>query len=180
MTNMILTPRQKQGRCPEYGVREARCKNDSQCVAGKVPRNGHGKLYPWQRIAVCSWLPTSTFSVGIMTGKCIEAERSVTKMCEVQTWCPVERNRLPMSGTNFGKSLTKLVTVKLCTVYMYYHNVNRLQYVASIGSGTIELPTSASINISITMTITITINIITININISTLTSTSPFTSHHH
>ena len=44
MTNMIVTPEQTQGRCPEYGLRAAECKNDSQCVAGKVLRKGHGKF----------------------------------------------------------------------------------------------------------------------------------------
>ena len=42
MTNMILTPLQMQGKCPEFGVIAARCKNDSDCVAGKIPKNGHG------------------------------------------------------------------------------------------------------------------------------------------
>ena len=46
MTNMILTPEQKQGKCPEdYDVRKARCKNDSNCTADKVPKNGHGRLF---------------------------------------------------------------------------------------------------------------------------------------
>ena len=44
MTNMILTPEQTQGKCPEYNVPKARCKNDSECVAGKIPRKGHGEL----------------------------------------------------------------------------------------------------------------------------------------
>ncbi|CAB3990047.1 P2X purinoceptor 4-like [Paramuricea clavata] len=88
MTNMILTPEQKQGKCPEdYAVREAMCTNDSDCVARKVPKNG---------------------GHGIMTGKCIESDRphAVSKMCEIETWCPVENNKLPMQGTNFGKPLS--------------------------------------------------------------------------
>jgi hypothetical protein len=45
--------------------------------------------------------------LGILTGKCVESDRSVSKMCEIQTWCPVENNKLPMQGTNFGKPLSK-------------------------------------------------------------------------
>ena len=85
MTNMIITPVQTQGKCPEYGLRAGECKNDSQCIAGKVLRKGHG----------------------IMTGKCIESDRTVSKMCEIQAWCPVEDSKLPMNGTNFGEKLTR-------------------------------------------------------------------------
>ena len=41
---MIVTPEQTQGKCPEYNVPKAKCKNDSECIAGKIPRNGHGEL----------------------------------------------------------------------------------------------------------------------------------------
>jgi hypothetical protein len=47
MTNMILTPEQKQGKCPEseYDFPDARCTNDSDCIVGKVPKNGgHGRF----------------------------------------------------------------------------------------------------------------------------------------
>ena len=44
-----------------------------------------------------------------MTGKCVEPDRpGVTgKMCEIWAWCPVENNKLPMNGTNFGIPLSK-------------------------------------------------------------------------
>ncbi|XP_028400435.1 P2X purinoceptor 4-like [Dendronephthya gigantea] len=87
MTNMILTPVQVQGKCPEFGVIAARCKNDSECDVGKVPKNGHG----------------------VMTGKCVKPDRPASanySVCEIQAWCPVENNELPMQGTNFGKRLT--------------------------------------------------------------------------
>ena len=43
---MILTPEQKQGKCPEYNVPDARCKNDSDCTDGNKTRNGlHGRLF---------------------------------------------------------------------------------------------------------------------------------------
>jgi hypothetical protein len=45
MTNMILTPEQRQGKCPEYGVPNATCTSDSNCTADNVPKNGHGRLF---------------------------------------------------------------------------------------------------------------------------------------
>ena len=44
MTNIILTPNQTQGKCPEYQVSKAKCENDSVCVPGRTPRNGHGEF----------------------------------------------------------------------------------------------------------------------------------------
>ena len=43
MTNMIITPRQKQDKCAEDGqYPDAHCTNDSGCVAGKEVHTGHG------------------------------------------------------------------------------------------------------------------------------------------
>ena len=43
MTNMIITPRQKQGTCPELDEYEdAKCQNDTHCVANKPIDYGHG------------------------------------------------------------------------------------------------------------------------------------------
>lgn len=47
---------------------------------------------------------------GIMTGKCVPPDRPVSgnyNVCEIYSWCPVEYDRLPMPGTNFGKPLKK-------------------------------------------------------------------------
>ena len=44
MTNMIITPRQKQGKCPEDPQYvQAHCNNDSDCRAGEEVITGHGK-----------------------------------------------------------------------------------------------------------------------------------------
>ena len=49
MTNMIITPRQKQDKCPEDGQYvQARCHNDSDCVAGQEVVTGHGQLGQFQ------------------------------------------------------------------------------------------------------------------------------------
>ena len=43
MTNMVITPRQKQGKCPEdYEILDAQCDDDSNCTAGDEIISGHG------------------------------------------------------------------------------------------------------------------------------------------
>ena len=43
MTNMIITPRQHQGLCPEdQQYRDALCTNDTDCVKGIEVVTGHG------------------------------------------------------------------------------------------------------------------------------------------
>ena len=43
MTNMVITPRQKQGTCPEDDkVQGVQCTSDSNCTAGKETDTGHG------------------------------------------------------------------------------------------------------------------------------------------
>ncbi|XP_046841172.1 P2X purinoceptor 4-like [Xenia sp. Carnegie-2017] len=91
MTNMIITPRQQQGTCPELDEYEdAKCQNDTHCVANKPIDNGHG----------------------VMTGRCVKPDRppfvndaEKPNVCEIYAWCPVEYDQLPMPGTNFGHRL---------------------------------------------------------------------------
>ncbi|CAB4008602.1 P2X purinoceptor 4-like [Paramuricea clavata] len=95
MTNMIITPRQKQGKCPEDDQYvQARCvlnNNGSDCTEGEEVITGHG----------------------IMTGECVKLDRPRTAndtyngMCEIYAWCPVEYDVLPMPGTNSGYLLKK-------------------------------------------------------------------------
>ena len=43
MTNMIITPKQSQGVCPEdIKFREVHCKTDSDCPKKKPVKNGNG------------------------------------------------------------------------------------------------------------------------------------------
>ncbi|XP_028400560.1 P2X purinoceptor 4-like isoform X1 [Dendronephthya gigantea] len=89
MTNMIITPRQKQGMCPEddqYTM--ARCYSDANCTKGEEVITGHG----------------------VMTGRCIAPDRQRSdrgnyNVCEIYSWCPVEYDKLPMPGTNSGNPL---------------------------------------------------------------------------
>ncbi|CAB4015115.1 P2X purinoceptor 4-like [Paramuricea clavata] len=91
MTNMVITPRQKQGTCPEDDEKKkARCHHDSNCTARQEVVTGHG----------------------IMTGRCVKPDRPRKEngtygMCEIYSWCPVEYDVLPMPGTNFGRDLKK-------------------------------------------------------------------------
>jgi hypothetical protein len=49
-----------------------------------------------------------------MTGRCVKPDRprkgnGTYNMCEIYSWCPVEYDKLPMPGTNFGRDLKKFV-----------------------------------------------------------------------
>lgn len=45
MTNMIITPDQKQGACPEDpGEKDVICESDSDCVAMEPVQYGHGEF----------------------------------------------------------------------------------------------------------------------------------------
>ena len=46
MTNMVITPRQHQGECPEnpYDVSKEICKSNNDCAKGEAVPFGHGKI----------------------------------------------------------------------------------------------------------------------------------------
>ena len=47
MTNMIITPDQTQGTCPEDpGLSDVKCTQDSDCSAMEPVKYGHGKFVP--------------------------------------------------------------------------------------------------------------------------------------
>ncbi|XP_042713694.1 P2X purinoceptor 1 isoform X1 [Chrysemys picta bellii] len=82
MTNVIITPGQKQDICPELPD-AGRCNNDSDCIQGKYSRQGQG----------------------IMTGKCVDFD-SNDKTCEIFGWCPVEEDdQIPEDAPNPSQSL---------------------------------------------------------------------------
>lgn len=50
MTNMIITPDQTQGTCPEDPeLSDVKCIKDSDCTAMEPVKYGHGKLFRKQR-----------------------------------------------------------------------------------------------------------------------------------
>ena len=78
MTNFVLTPNQTRSTCPEDHTELPGivCQSDSHCEAGRVQNmlKGHGQE----------------------TGRCVPSDRAQnTRVCEVDTWCPVERDLLP-------------------------------------------------------------------------------------
>jgi len=77
-TNIVITPNQTQGICPEDAVvNTAHCNvTNNTCIADQPVVNGNG----------------------IMTGKCILGMDNKTHVCEIRAWCPVEYNVLPLGN----------------------------------------------------------------------------------
>ncbi|XP_013395825.1 P2X purinoceptor 4 isoform X2 [Lingula anatina] len=93
MTNMVVTPNQKLGKCDE-DPEVAPCKRDSDCSAGQTTFGSNGRAVS-----------------GVMTGRCIPSSRnSSMTSCEVFAWCPVE-NDVPLL-----KGRPVLPGVENCTV----------------------------------------------------------------
>ncbi|CAL8143687.1 unnamed protein product [Orchesella dallaii] len=68
-TNVIITPNQTRGKCPEsLNVEGAVCNADSDCPIGHS-------------------LPVGN---GVFTGKCVTGQNEINKTCEIYAWCPVE------------------------------------------------------------------------------------------
>ncbi|KAM6239022.1 P2X purinoceptor 5 isoform 1-T1 [Spheniscus humboldti] len=90
MTNLIVTPNQRQDTCPEVGRTEplgpqtptklgsisipnALCYKDGDCPAGEAVVAGNG----------------------IKTGHCLKDRGSIRGTCEILAWCPVEKRSKP-------------------------------------------------------------------------------------
>ena len=79
MTNFVLTPNQTRGNCPEdhSELSSIICnKTSNGCMAGRVINRlkGHGKE----------------------TGRCVESDKEDgVNVCQVSSWCPIERDNLP-------------------------------------------------------------------------------------
>ena len=85
MTNVVLTPNQTRGLCPEDAseMSDVICASNpsSVCREGKVANlvKGHGT----------------------QTGNCVSSDRPIddrddVKVCEIRSWCPVEKDELPL------------------------------------------------------------------------------------
>ncbi|XP_067314050.1 P2X purinoceptor 3a [Pseudorasbora parva] len=68
ITNMVITPNQMQGRCPET---EKNCTTDADCI-----KNNNGN--------------------GIITGKCLNnnVTNGTEGWCEIEGWCPAENDSI--------------------------------------------------------------------------------------
>ncbi|KAM7441494.1 extracellularly ATP-gated cation channel [Porites harrisoni] len=99
MTNMIITPNQRQKTCPENSkLPGVQCTNDSDCKPLEPVKNGHG----------------------FKTGKCVKNEKG-EKVCEIYSWCPVEIEELPMPGFNLSYNVPLLEAAKNFTLLTKNH-----------------------------------------------------------
>ncbi|XP_037056762.1 P2X purinoceptor 5 isoform X3 [Peromyscus leucopus] len=74
VTNLIVTPNQRQGICAEReGIPDGECFKDSDCHAGESVVAGHG----------------------LKTGRCLRVGNSTQGTCEIFAWCPVETMSSP-------------------------------------------------------------------------------------
>ncbi|XP_040388744.1 P2X purinoceptor 5 isoform X7 [Cygnus olor] len=90
MTNLIVTPNQRQATCPEVGrteppgpqtptklgsvsIPDALCYKDGDCLAGQAVVAGNG----------------------VKTGRCLKERDSIRGTCEILAWCPVEKRSKP-------------------------------------------------------------------------------------
>ncbi|XP_061752241.1 P2X purinoceptor 7 isoform X2 [Nerophis ophidion] len=72
VTNVIVTSKQRQGRCAEPPVSGRLCRHDNDCDTS-------------------TW---SQHSNGIQTGSCVKFD-ALTRTCEVTAWCPIETKTRP-------------------------------------------------------------------------------------
>ncbi|XP_066918295.1 P2X purinoceptor 4-like isoform X1 [Clytia hemisphaerica] len=96
MTNMVITPKQYQGKCPEDPESyQALCKTDKDCQQETSNKYGHGER----------------------TGRCVPSYRNSTlTVCEIHGWCPTEDDRLPMIKSNVSTNIPLLEGTKHATV----------------------------------------------------------------
>lgn len=74
MTNLIVTPNQRQTTCPEsVNIPDALCHQDEDCPEGQAVVAGNG----------------------VKTGRCLKDRDSIRGSCEVLAWCPVEKRSKP-------------------------------------------------------------------------------------
>ncbi|XP_027646878.2 P2X purinoceptor 5 isoform X2 [Falco peregrinus] len=74
MTNLIVTPNQRQATCPEsISIPSALCYKDEDCLAGEAVVAGNG----------------------VKTGRCVKDRDSIRGTCEILAWCPVEKRSKP-------------------------------------------------------------------------------------
>ncbi|XP_060050188.1 P2X purinoceptor 6 isoform X2 [Erinaceus europaeus] len=74
VTNLLVTPEQVQGRCPEHpSIPLATCWADEDCPEGAMDTHSHG----------------------VKTGECVEFNKT-HRTCEIWAWCPVENSAVSM------------------------------------------------------------------------------------
>ena len=107
-TNVIITPNQSQGSCPEDPeVPGARCDPaDNACVMGTSHTLGHG----------------------VYTGNCVRVNDTANDAhtCEVIAWCPVEIDKKPLGNDRALLEASRDFTVLIKNQIEFpYYNVRR-------------------------------------------------------
>ncbi|KAM4700258.1 P2X purinoceptor 5 isoform 1-T1 [Discoglossus pictus] len=91
VTNLIVTPNQRQGTCSEsFGIPDAVCSKNSDCPEGEAVIAGNG----------------------VKTGRCLKTGAvNTTGICEIFAWCPVEKRKKPKTPL-LGKAENFTVYIK--------------------------------------------------------------------
>ncbi|KAK2837697.1 hypothetical protein Q5P01_014909 [Channa striata] len=110
MTNMIITPKQFQSRCPEFPGPSTTCTEDCDCFAGHNDPRGSG----------------------IQTGLCVNYSANV-KTCQVLSWCPLEIDTVLPEPALLAAAEDFTVLIKNSITYpkFSFHGRNILPHVNS-------------------------------------------------
>uniref|UniRef100_A0A669DVI5 P2X purinoceptor n=1 Tax=Oreochromis niloticus TaxID=8128 RepID=A0A669DVI5_ORENI len=110
LTNMVVTPKQVQSRCPELPSPSTICVDDCNCVEGHSDPRGNG----------------------IQTGLC-ENYSTTARTCEVLSWCPLEIDtKLPEHALlAAAENFTVLIKNSITYPKFNFHRRNILPHVNS-------------------------------------------------
>ncbi|XP_018413150.1 PREDICTED: P2X purinoceptor 5 isoform X2 [Nanorana parkeri] len=90
VTNLIVTPNQRQGKCSEIaGIPDAVCTKNSDCPEGEPVSAGHG----------------------VKTGRCLNGGENTKGSCEIFAWCPLEKKQR-LTAPLLGKAENFTVYIK--------------------------------------------------------------------
>ncbi|KAA0713918.1 P2X purinoceptor 4 [Triplophysa tibetana] len=93
MTNMIVTPGQTQGSCPEALSEFTRCESNIDCKIGLNEVRGNGRC------------------PRVQTGRCGKYSETI-KTCEVFSWCPIENDSIIPKTAVLGDAEDFTVLIK--------------------------------------------------------------------
>ncbi|XP_072244624.1 P2X purinoceptor 4a-like [Leuresthes tenuis] len=110
LTNLVVTPKQTQSRCPELPSPTATCMDDCDCIEGHNNPRGNG----------------------IRTGLC-ENYSTTVKTCEVLSWCPLEIDtKLPARPLlAAAENFTVLIKNSITYPKFNFHRRNILPHINS-------------------------------------------------
>ncbi|XP_042337731.1 P2X purinoceptor 4-like, partial [Plectropomus leopardus] len=110
LTNMVITPRQTQSRCPELPNLSSGCMDDCDCIEGHSDPRGSG----------------------IQTGLC-ENYSTTARTCEVLSWCPLEIDtKLPERALlAAAENFTVLIKNSITYPKFNFHSRNILPHINS-------------------------------------------------